>query len=123
MRFCPSTKPSRRSSSRRHESWDWAHRARTEKVSHFYGLWPSPFGVVQGAEQKRRIIMRTLSGLMIAAGLIGTIAATGATPTLAQGVYLTFRDRDSESISADLRTGSATTTGATPIMDSPPVYS
>jgi len=60
--------------------------------------------------------MRTLSGLMIAAGLIGTIAATGATPTLAQGVYLTFRDRDSESISADLRTGSATTTGATPIM-------
>jgi PRC-barrel domain len=22
----------------RHESWDWADRARTEKVSHFYGL-------------------------------------------------------------------------------------
>jgi hypothetical protein len=31
--------------------------------------------------------MRTLSRLMIAAGVLGTIAGTGATPTLAQGVY------------------------------------
>ena len=32
--------------------------------------------------------MRTLSKLMIAAGVIGTIAATGTTATLAQGVYI-----------------------------------
>jgi len=32
--------------------------------------------------------MRTLSRLMIAAGVLGTIAGTGATTALAQGVYL-----------------------------------
>jgi hypothetical protein len=32
--------------------------------------------------------MRTLSRLMIAAGFIGTIAATGTTAAVAQGVYL-----------------------------------
>jgi hypothetical protein len=34
------------------------------------------------------MIMRTLSKLMIAAGFIGTIAATGTTAVLAQGVYI-----------------------------------
>jgi hypothetical protein len=34
------------------------------------------------------MIMRTLSRLMIAAGVIGTIAGTGATTALAQGVYI-----------------------------------
>jgi hypothetical protein len=32
--------------------------------------------------------MRTLSRLMIAAGFLGTIAATGTTGAMAQGVYL-----------------------------------
>ena len=40
------------------------------------------------AEPKRRTIMRSLSRLMIAAGFIGTIAATGTTAAVAQGVYL-----------------------------------
>src|SRR5438876_11879696 len=48
----------------------------------------NPSGFVQGEEQKRRTIMRTLSRLMIAAGVLGTIAGIGATPALAQGVYL-----------------------------------
>jgi hypothetical protein len=32
--------------------------------------------------------MRTLSKLMITAGIVGTIAATGTTAAVAQGVYL-----------------------------------
>jgi hypothetical protein len=32
--------------------------------------------------------MRTLSRLMIGCGVLGTIAGTGMTPVLAQGVYL-----------------------------------
>jgi hypothetical protein len=32
--------------------------------------------------------MRTLSRLMIAAGILGTIVGTGATAAMAQGVYL-----------------------------------
>src|SRR6266478_9152469 len=51
---------------------------------------PHPLGSARGArrETERRIIMRTLSRLMIAAGVLGTIAGTGATTALAQGVYL-----------------------------------
>src|SRR6266511_5304682 len=45
-------------------------------------------GLCKESNRIRRIIMGTLSKLMIAAGVLGTMAGTGATAALAQGVYL-----------------------------------
>jgi hypothetical protein len=42
---------------------------------------------IRGGTEKE-IIMRTVSRLLIAAGLLGTIAGAGATSAMAQGVYV-----------------------------------